>query len=270
MRRLGWLLVVLAACGGKTSGPSGTGGRGGMAGSGGGAAGHAGAAGGSAGGAGGGAAAGSGGSAGAGQGGGGAGAAGGAALDGGVACAPFDVPPDGGAFCGSSARACDPPKGDGGFCRYVPPTNAATTSFTIWVEDAAAPDGGWRVTLTGPTNVSAGGHTYQDLGEGLVGGGGNGIFGDLYVARDGQAKWTGFHLEGWPQFHGDGRWDWPAVLTVSRAGATTTATVGRHYTVTRTNCASGAGSITYLFAADEPPRACAFGVDLVAITFPGS
>jgi hypothetical protein len=239
MRHVAWLLVALAiGCGGKTNGAGGSGGTAG----GGGVSGQA-----------------------------GDGGAVGGSPDAGAACVLSDVVQDAGDRCGSASHVCDPPKADGGFCREIPPTNAATTSFTIWIEDPAAPDGGWRVTLTGPTGVSAGGHTYQDLGEGLVGGGGNGIYGDLFVARDGQSKWTGFHMEGWPRFHGGGLWDWPGILTVSRAGETTPATVGRHYTVTRmpTTCPSTT-SASYLFAADDPPRACAFGVDLIAITFPGS
>jgi hypothetical protein len=109
------------------------------------------------------------------------------------------------------------------------------------------------------------------MGEGLVGTGGNGIFGDLYVARDGQAKWTGFHLEGWPLFHGGGVWEWPATLTVSRAGVAAPAVVGRHYTISRAapTCPGGS-SASYTFTAEEPARACAFGVDLLSITFPGS
>jgi hypothetical protein len=265
-----------AAGGGGDAGSAGTHGGGGAAGTAGGAgaAGHAGGggAGGKAGSGGGG---GAGGKAGAGGGVGGAGhggAAGGGSPDGGVGCALTDLMPDAGATCGSSSHLCDPPKPDGGFCREVPSTNAATTSFTIWVEDPAAPDGGWHVTLPGSASgVSAGGHTYTDLGDGLVGGGGNGIYGDVFVARDGQAKWTGFHMEGWPRFRGGGLWDWPAVLTVSRAGTTATATVGRHYTITRmaTACPGG-GPVTYVFTADDPPRACAFGVDLLSMTFPGS
>jgi len=209
-------------------------------------------------------------------GGGGAGAAAGrggmagSSPDGGPVCSAPDPVLDGGVRCGSSSL-CDPPHPDGGVCNSVPPTNAATTSFTIWVDDSTAPGGGWRVTLAASTPVTAGGHSYQDMGEGLVGTGGNGIFGDLYVARDGQAKWTGFHLEGWPLFHGGGVWEWPATLTVSRAGVAAPAVVGRHYTISRAapTCPGG-NSATYTFAAEEPARACAFGVDLLSITFPGS
>jgi hypothetical protein len=174
--------------------------------------------------------------------------------------------PDGGVRCGSSS-ACDPPRPDGGVCYGRPITNAATSSFTIWVEDAAAPAGGWRVTLSGTAPVTAGGHSYQDMQEGLIGGGGNGVYGDLYVARDGQAQWTGFHFEGFAAYQGGGAWDWPATLTLSRAGVAAPATVGRRYAITRagTGCSGG----TYTYAAEDPPRACAFGVDLLGIVLSG-
>src|SRR3954469_257114 len=299
MRRLTLVtLALLAGCGSSTphgtagSGGHGDGGRGGAevggkGGAGGGAGGQggnagstdggaAGAAGGAAGAAGGkaGAAGAAGGKGGAGGAAGGKGGAGGAAggkggaagaPDGGLVCAVPPGIPDGGVRCASSSPCA--PRPDGGVCYGTPLTNAATTSFTIWIVDAAAPAGGWSVTLAGITPVTAGGHSYQYMQEGLIGTGGNGVFGDLYVARDGQAKWTGFHFEGFASYQGGGAWDWPATLTVSRAGAAAPATVGRHYAVTRTG--SGCNSGTYTYAADDPPRACAFGIDLLAIVLPG-
>ena len=187
--------------------------------------------------------------------------------DGGMVCAVPAGIPDGGVHCGSSSP-CDPPRPDGGVCYGTPITTASTISFTIWIEDAAAPAGGWPVTLAGITPVTVGGHSYQDMQEGLIGTGGNGVFGDLYVARDGQAKWTGFHFEGFAAYQGGGAWDWPATLRVSRAGAATPATVGRHYAITRAG--SGCNGGTYTYKADDPPRACAFGVDLLGIVLPGA
>jgi hypothetical protein len=59
---------------------------------------------------------------------------------------------------------------------------------------------------------------------------------------------------------------------VSNSDATLPATVGRHYTITRTGpaaCSSNdAGRNT--FVADDPPRACAFGIDLLGFTLPGA
>jgi hypothetical protein len=195
------------------------------------------------------------------------------AVDGGVSdgssvasCASYAAGfPDGGAHC---AVSCDPGRPDGGICYGVPPYNAAHTSMAIWVEDSSAPSGGWRVTLSGSGAVTAGGHSYEDRGDGLVGTGGNGVYGDLFVARDGQAQWTGFHFEGFAAYQGNGVWDWPATLTVSQSGASA-ATFGRHYTISRGSPACGASS-SYAVVADEPPRACANGVDLLSFVLPGN
>lgn len=191
--------------------------------------------------------------------------------DGGALCSlPTRGIPDGGARCSTS---CDPARPDGGICYGVPSYNAATTSVQIWVEDLAAPQGGWRVTLAGAVPVTVGGHTYVDQLDSLVGTGGNGVFGDIFVARDGQAKWMGFHFEGYAAYQGNGVWDWPATVTVSNPTTLLPATFGRHYTITRAGppCPpNNAG--TYTFAADEPPRVCAVGwdIDLLAFTLPGA
>ncbi len=142
----------------------------------------------------------------------------------------------------------------------------------IWVADAAAPQGGWRVTLAGSVPVTVGGHTYLDQQDGLVGTGGNGIYGDIYVTRDGQARWVGFHFEGFAAYQGGGVWDWPATVTVSSATGSTPATFGRHYTITRSGTCPLTSAGTYTFVADDPPRVCASGlaVDLLSFTQPGA
>jgi hypothetical protein len=174
--------------------------------------------------------------------------------------------PDGGAHC---ASVCDPSRPDGGVCYGVPSYNPANISMELWVEDASAPGGGWRVALGSAAAVTVGGHGYQDRADGLVGTGGNGVFGDLFVARDGQAKWTGFHFEGFAGYQGNGVWDWNATLTVSRSGAASPMTIGRHYRITRSSSACNAAG-TYTFVADDPPRACAFGVDLLSFALPST
>ena len=45
---------------------------------------------------------------------------------------------------------------------------------------------------------------------------------------------------------------------------------GNHSTITRSSATCPSGNATYVFAADDPPRACAFGVDLIGITLLGS
>lgn len=190
---------------------------------------------------------------------------------GGPSCAVPAVPglPDGGARCGTSS-VCDPPRPDGGDCYSVPPYNAATTASAIWVDDPVAPGGGYRIAFTIGKPVTVGGHTYMDTGNGLVGGGGNGVFGDAEIARDGDTKWTTFHFEGPALYRGAGVWDFEATMTITRTGAPRPTVIGRRYAITRTGDACGSGNGTYTFAAEEPARACAFGVDLLSLTLPGS
>ena len=192
-------------------------------------------------------------------------------ADGGLGCAAPATPgvPDGGVRCGTSS-VCDPPRPDGGDCYNIPPYNSATTASAIWVDDPAATGGGYRIALTIGKPVTAAGHTYMDTGNGLIGAGGNGIYGDAVIARDGDTKWTSFHFEGPALYRGAGVWGFEATMTITRAGVTSPAVIGRRYVITRTGSACGNAKGTYTFAAQEPPRACAFGVDLLSLTLPGS
>jgi hypothetical protein len=194
-----------------------------------------------------------------------------AGADGGLTCSVPALPglPDGGVRCGTSAP-CDPPRPDGGNCYSVPPFIAASLASAIWVDDPAATGGGDRIALPISKAVTVGGHTYMDTGNGLVGGGGNGIFGDAVIARDGDTKWTTFHFEGPALYRGAGVWDFEATMTITRTGAPRATVIGRRYAITRTGPACGSGNGTYTFAAEEPPRACAFGVDLLSLTLLGS
>ncbi len=191
-------------------------------------------------------------------------------ADAGPSCAVPGVPgvPDGGLRCGTPAL-CDPPRPDGGDCYSLPPFNAATIASAIWVDDPAASGGGYHVTFTIGKPVTVGGHTYLDSGNGLVGTGGNGIFGDAVIARDADTRWTTFHFEGPALYRGAGAWDFEATVTITRSGAPRPTVIGRHYGIMRTGPACGSGNGTYTFAAEEPPRACAFGVDLLSLTLLG-
>jgi len=192
-------------------------------------------------------------------------------VGGGPSCAAPALPgvPDGGVRCGTSSP-CDPPRPDGGDCYSMPPFTAASVASAIWVDDAAATGGGYRIAFTIGKSVTVGGHTYMDTGNGLVGGGGNGIFGDAVIARDGDTRWTTFHFEGPALYRGAGVWDFEATMTITRTGAPRATVIGRRYAIARTGPACGSGNGTYTFAAEEPPRACAFGVDLLSLTLPGS
>jgi hypothetical protein len=118
--------------------------------------------------------------------------------------------------------------------------------------------------------VTLGGHTYENRGDGLFGSGG-GIYGDVVVARDGVTNWIDFHATGFATYRGGGVWDWPATLTVSENGAPSGGAFGRRYTVTRIGpaCPPFQSAGIYIFAAEQPPRACALGVDLVNLVLPG-
>ena len=194
----------------------------------------------------------------------------GADSNGGPSCAAPGVPgvPDGGLRCGT-ASLCDPPRPDGGDCYSIPPFNAATIASAIWVEDPAASGGGYRIAFTVGKLVTAGGHTYLDSGDGLVGTGAHGVFGDAVITRDGDTRWTTFHFEGPLLYRGSGAWDFMATVTITRSGAPRPTVIGRHYAIVRTGPACGSGNGTYALAAEEPPRACAFGVDLLALTLLG-
>lgn len=190
---------------------------------------------------------------------------------GGPSCAAPALPgmPDGGVRCGTSSL-CDPPRPDGGDCYSMPPFTAASVASAIWVDDPAATDGGYRIALAIGKPVTVAGHTYMDTGNGLVGGGANGIFGDAVIARDGDTRWTTFHFEGPALYRGAGLWDFAATMTITRTGAPRATVIGRRYAITRTGPACGSSNGRYTFAAEEPPRACAFGVDLLSLTLPGS
>jgi hypothetical protein len=176
--------------------------------------------------------------------------------------------PEGGVRC-AQEPSCDPERPEGGTCYGVPGYGALVTNVEIWVADPSAPGGGWKVVLSASTPVTLGGHTYQNRGDGLFGSGG-GIYGDVVVARDGVANWIDFHATGFAAYRGGGIWDWPATMSVSENGAPAV-TFGREYTVTRTGsaCPPFRSAGLYTFVAEQPPRACAFGVDLVSFVLPG-
>jgi hypothetical protein len=176
--------------------------------------------------------------------------------------------PDGG-FCPHEAP-CDLPPADASACYDAPTVLSVDESFDIWVEDPAAPGGGWRITLVPMRPVTVGGHTYEDLAEGLTGSGVAGLYGDLFVAVDGVPQAIHFHYEGVARYQGSAAWDWPAAVTRTRPGcdACAPASIARRYSIVRSGpCPSMRG--TYTFTAEEPPRGCGFGVDLVRMVFPG-
>ena len=149
----------------------------------------------------------------------------------------------------------------------MPPYQPMATSFDIWVADASAPAGGWRITLPLNSSSTAGGHTYKYGTGSLTGSGANGIYGDADFDVDGKSNQIQFHYEGCPQPTGQGTWDRTAALTITNltCQGCSPVTVGRHFTITQS---TGDGGTTFTFIADEPPRDCGDGVDLLRIVLP--
>lgn len=259
-------LLALGGCGGSATsihdGAAGHSGVGGAAGAGG--AGGAAVAAGS----------GAGGAAGNGVGGAGASGAGGRGGSAGTGAGGAPGGTSGGADAGASDAAVDasslcpsPPAPTGAACTTVPQYQPMAMSFALWIADAFAPGGGWRVTLPFNGSSAAGGHTYVYKNGSLTGMGGNGIYGDAAFDVDGKSNQIQFHYEGCPQPTGQGTWGWTAMLTIANATCQGCADVhvGRHFTITQS---PADGGTTFTFVADEPPRDCGNGVDLLRIVLP--
>jgi len=142
---------------------------------------------------------------------------------------------------------------------------ASPSAVSLWIEDASAAGGGYRLTLNIGTTMTAGGHSYYFnsgdtlFGTGSSGGVGQAVIGTLALHVDGQADQITFDVGGC------GRQGMPptnlaARVTIVRAGITQT--VMRTYVVTP----PGAGT-PYTFASADAPAGCRTGVDLLGITF---
>jgi hypothetical protein len=159
----------------------------------------------------------------------------------------------------------------------------------LWVQDEAAPGGGWRIDLRAGQTASAGGHTYAltPLSIFGFGGGDYGFFGSLMLSLDGSGDLLQFDLhgrlsgvgdlpDGGPGYGRGYRYDalltrkWcscvPAYSSDDNCCQTCGGETYRYYQVTRSG---DFGKATYSFVADEPPRGCGSGVDLVEMEFDG-
>ena len=118
--------------------------------------------------------------------------------------------------------------------------------------------------MTLPYNGSStmGGHTYAYKTGSLTGTGNNGVVGDAFVDVDGKASQIHFQYQGCAQQNGADTWDWTAALTIGNmtCQGCATAQVGRHFVIAK---ATGDSGSTVTFTADEPPRDCGSGVDLL-------
>ena len=140
---------------------------------------------------------------------------------------------------------------------------ASPTALDLWVADATATGGGYRVMLTGGSPaVSVGTHTYQFsssdglFGTGTFGGVTQAINGYIEIRVDGQAAQIRFDLTGCGQ-----QGTPPARLAaqLKRTRGTSTETVLRTYDVTMPSSSS------VQFNDTEAPAGCAVGVDLLGL-----
>jgi hypothetical protein len=140
------------------------------------------------------------------------------------------------------------------------PYSAAPETYVLWIADAAAPGGGYAVTIPLGGTVNAGGHEYKD-GFGLFGGGQHGVFGDAFFDVDGVAKALSFHLEGCAVPLGTDAWELDAAVTRSGASCSSCPeSIARRYWIRR----SGTGpNARYTFHAVGPVQPCELGADLL-------
>jgi hypothetical protein len=176
--------------------------------------------------------------------------------------AHFDCASDAGAVTDATPLCPAPPSVGAGGCGTQPVFNPMAGSLQIWVSDASAPQGGWRLTLPFNGSSTAGGHTYAYKTGSLTGTGNNGVVGDAFVDVDGKASQIHFQYQGCAQQNGADTWDWTAALTIGNmtCQGCATAQVGRHFVIAK---ATGDSGSTVTFTADEPPRDCGSGVDLL-------
>ena len=142
---------------------------------------------------------------------------------------------------------------------------ATPSAAVLWVTDATAPDGGYRLSLNLNVAASAGGHSYRFtsgdtlFGTGLISGAGQAILGSLAFSVDGQTDQIRFDFGGCA----DQRTTPGSVvarLSSTRAGASQT--VERRYVLT-----SPGGGVSYQLSDAQAPAGCATGVDLMGLTF---
>jgi hypothetical protein len=134
----------------------------------------------------------------------------------------------------------------------------------VWIADPTAPGGGHTLVLATNQAVTAGGHTYENTGAGLVGAGAHGIYGDALFDVDGVANALSFHFEGCATPVSPAHWE--LVAAVTRNGpfcSSCPETIERRYTIRQ--AASGTAG-RYVFDAEGKPQGCGLGADLYEIT----
>lgn len=143
---------------------------------------------------------------------------------------------------------------------------ASPSSVDVWIADATAAGGGYRLTLSdGAAPAAAGGHTYGfDSSDGLFGTGASvgvspAVIGSIALSVDGQANQITF------DFAGCGQQGMPPASIAARVTGTRG---GVSQAVTRTYAVTPPSAGTpYKFTNAQPPAGCTSGVDLMGITF---
>ncbi len=164
---------------------------------------------------------------------------------------------------GGSDGICLPPPDlppTGPTCSALP-YKAVSESYVLWFADPGVPAGGHVISLATNQSASVAGHTYENTGAALVGGGQHGVYGDAWFNVDGVPNALTFHFEGCPVQIGPDAWEMVAAVTRSGPACTTCPeSITRRYSILHT----GSGvTERFRFNADGPPQGCGLGVDLV-------
>jgi hypothetical protein len=144
--------------------------------------------------------------------------------------------------------------------------SASPSEVDVWIADAAATGGGFRLTLNSAGPVTAGGHSYRFsnsdalFGTGSVDGVSMVVTGYVELSVDGQAAQIRFDVNGCGQ---QGMPPGQFAAQVKRTRGASSETVLRAYSVTM----PGSGA-TYQLTNVQAPSGCAVGVDLMGIKFP--
>jgi hypothetical protein len=168
-----------------------------------------------------------------------------ASIDGAVALCSTQVAPSSGT--------------DAGPCLAI--YYATVERLTLWIDDATAPGGGSRVALGFEQSQRVGAHTYGYSGNSLIT---SGSAVDIHLDVDSQPNAMDLSLGGEcaPQV-APYEWDhWTSLTRTTCLGCPPTSS-RRRYDVVRSE---GDGGLVYTFTADEPPRTCGAGVDLLSFT----
>lgn len=203
-----------------------------------------------------------------------------------------DAGPDAGGGSDAGSQQCEvPPFPDAGSCDGTQVefsiVGSLTLGFAIWVEDATAPNGGWRIRLPIDTLASAGGHSYRFTSGDTKSGTSPDcrLFGFVGIEVDGVRDAIKFDYNGYVQAAGDaGSIVYSAALIRPPSRCSTgnclfanpspitcpsgcPPPTGRRYAVIREPGMPQYPKPRWRLVAEDPPRTCGTGVDLIGMSF---